>query len=58
MIGDEERSGRPLNLARAALIEAAQEADIVLAFENGDSDPTTAVVARPATTVCWPCSAR
>jgi len=50
MIGDEERSGRPLNLARAALIEAAQEADIVLAFENGDSDPTTAVVARRGST--------
>ena len=46
MTGDEERSGRPLDLARAALIEAAREADIVLAFENGDSNPMTAVVAR------------
>lgn len=46
MTGDEERSGRPLDLARAALIEAAEEADIVLAFENGDSNPMTAVVAR------------
>ena len=46
MTGDEERSGRPLDLARAALIEAAEEADIVLAFENGDSNPMTAVLAR------------
>ena len=46
MTGDEERSGRPLELARAALVEAAEQADIVLAFENGDSNPATAVVAR------------
>ena len=46
MTGDEERPGRPLALARAALTEAAEEADIALAFENGDSDPRTAVVAR------------
>jgi glutamate carboxypeptidase len=50
MTGDEERSGRPLALARAALIEAADEADIVLAFENGDSNPMTAVVARRGST--------
>jgi glutamate carboxypeptidase len=46
MTGDEERSGRPLALARAALIEAARDADYVLAFENGDSNPATAVIAR------------
>jgi glutamate carboxypeptidase len=46
MTGDEERSGRPLDLARAALVRAAAEADLVLAFENGDSNPATAVVAR------------
>jgi glutamate carboxypeptidase len=50
MTGDEERSGRPLGLARAALIQAAEEADIVLAFENGDSNPATAVVARRGST--------
>ncbi len=50
MTGDEEQSGRPLDLARAALIEAAEEADIVLAFENGDSNPMTAVVARRGST--------
>lgn len=50
MTGDEERSGRPLELSKAALIEAADEADIALAFENGDSDPRTAVVARRGST--------
>ena len=45
MTGDEERHGNPLDVARAALVEAAQEVDIVLVFENGDSNPTTAVVA-------------
>ena len=50
MTGDEERSGRPLDAARAALVEAAEEADIALAFENGDSNPKTAVVARRGST--------
>lgn len=50
MTGDEERSGSPLELSKAALIEAAEAADIALAFENGDSDPTTAVVARRGST--------
>lgn len=46
MTGDEERAGSPLSKARAALREAADRADVALAFENGDSDPHTAVVAR------------
>jgi len=46
LIGDEESSGRPLSLSRAALIEAATEADIALGFEDGDSNPATAVIAR------------
>ena len=46
LIGDEESSGRPLSLSRAALIEAATEADIALGFEDGDSNPETAVIAR------------
>lgn len=50
MTGDEERSGRPLSLARAALITAAEESDIAIAFENGDSNPATAVVARRGST--------
>ena len=50
MTGDEERSGDPLDLARKALIDAAEEADIAIAFENGDSNPATAVVARRGST--------
>lgn len=46
LTGDEERSGRPLSLARQALIEAARGADAAIGFEDGDSDPTTAVIAR------------
>jgi len=46
MTGDEERSGSPLELSKQAIIEAAQQADIAIAFENGDSNPATAVVAR------------
>jgi glutamate carboxypeptidase len=50
MTGDEEASGRPLDLSKAELIEAAEAADIAIAFENGDSNPKTAVVARRGST--------
>jgi len=50
MTGDEERSGDPLELSKAAIVEAAEDADIALAFENGDSNPATAVVARRGST--------
>jgi len=50
MTGDEERSGHPLSLARKALIEAAEAADIAIGFENGDGDPATAIVARRGAT--------
>ncbi len=50
MTGDEERSGSPLAASKQALIDAAGEADIALAFENGDSNPKTAVVARRSST--------
>ena len=46
MTGDEESSGRPLEAARAALIEAAQAADVAIGFEDGDGDPRTAVISR------------
>lgn len=46
MTGDEELSGKPLSLSKGALIDAAKWADIALGFENGDGDPTTAIVAR------------
>ncbi|MFV1988781.1 MAG: M20/M25/M40 family metallo-hydrolase [Gemmatimonadota bacterium] len=50
MTGDEERSGRPLGLSKAAIVAAAEEADVAIAFENGDSNPATAVVARRGST--------
>lgn len=46
LTGDEERSGRPLDLARQALREAADGAAYAIGFEDGDSDPETAVIAR------------
>jgi len=46
MTGDEEKSGRPLSLARKVLIEAAERADVAIGFEDGDSNPETAVIAR------------
>jgi glutamate carboxypeptidase len=36
--GDEERVARPLDVARAGLIEAAQRSDIALGFETGSRD--------------------
>ena len=46
LIGDEESSGDPLEVGRAPLVAAAKEADIAMAFEPGDGDPGTAVLAR------------
>jgi glutamate carboxypeptidase len=46
LTGDEETSGDPLSRARQALTDAAREADVALGFEDGDGDPTTAVIAR------------
>ncbi len=46
LTGDEEKSGRPLSAARAALIEAAEGADAAIGFEDGDSNPATAVISR------------
>ena len=50
LAGDEERAGRPTSLSRARLLEAAATADIALGFEDGDGDPTTAVVSRRGST--------
>lgn len=46
MTGDEELSGRPLEMARRDLIEAAKMADIALGMEDGDSNPKTGVISR------------
>ncbi|MBM0103494.1 M20/M25/M40 family metallo-hydrolase [Steroidobacter sp. S1-65] len=48
--GDEEDSGRPLDLARRDLIEAAKAADIAIGLENAADDPKTAVTARRSST--------
>jgi glutamate carboxypeptidase len=42
--GDEEDTGKPYDLSRAALIEAASRSDVALAFEG--YEPGTAVVGR------------
>jgi glutamate carboxypeptidase len=46
MTGDEELSGRPLDLARHDLIDAASQANYAIGFEDGDSNPHTAVISR------------
>ncbi len=46
MTGDEEDSGRPLERARASLVEAAKAADVAIGLENGADDPKTALTAR------------
>ena len=46
LTGDEEKSGEPLELARQDLIEAADQADVAIGFEDGAGDPRTAVVSR------------
>ena len=50
MTGDEEDSGDPLDLARAALVAAAKGADVAIGFEDGPADPKLAVTARRGTT--------
>jgi glutamate carboxypeptidase len=44
LIGDEEAAGRPLEVARAPLVAAAEESDVALAFEG--AVPGVAVVGR------------
>ena len=49
LTGDEESAGEPLAAARAALVEAAQGAEMAIGFEDGPGDPKTAVIARRGT---------
>jgi len=46
LTGDEEDPGTPLELARAPLVEVAHRTDVAIGFEDGDGDPSTAVIAR------------
>ena len=48
--GDEESSGRPLELARADLIAAAKKSKYAIGFEDGSGDPKTAVISRRGAT--------
>lgn len=50
LTGDEEAGGRPLAASRAALVKAAQGAEVAIGFEDGASDPKTAVIGRRGTT--------
>lgn len=50
MTGDEEAGGRPLEVSRAALVKAAQGANVAIGFEDGDGNPGTAVIGRRGTT--------
>jgi glutamate carboxypeptidase len=50
LTGDEEAPGRPLALARAALVKAAQGATAAIGFEDGPGDPRYAVASRRGTT--------
>ncbi len=50
LTGDEEKTGRPLELSRRVLAEAADWADLALGFEDGDGSPHTAVIARRGST--------
>ena len=46
LTGDEERSGDPKELRAAALLEGGRWADYAIGFEDGDSNPDTAVISR------------
>lgn len=46
MSGDEESSGKPIELSKKELTDAGKRADVALAYEDGDGLATTAVVSR------------
>lgn len=48
--GDEEDAGRPLALARKALVDAAAGASAAMGFEDGAGDPRSAVISRRSAT--------
>jgi glutamate carboxypeptidase len=48
--GDEEDAGRPLSLARRALVDAAAGASAAMSFEDGAGDPKSAVISRRSAT--------
>jgi glutamate carboxypeptidase len=50
MTGDEEDVGQPRDLARLALRDLADAADVAIGFEDGPGDPRLAVIARRGAT--------
>jgi glutamate carboxypeptidase len=50
MTGDEEDVGQPRDLARRALRDMADAADVAIGFEDGPGDPRLAVIARRGST--------
>lgn len=50
LTGDEEDAGEPLDLARAALVNAGKGAAAAIGFEDGPGKPETAVISRRGTT--------
>jgi glutamate carboxypeptidase len=50
LTGDEEDVGKPRDLARLALRELADAADIAIGFEDGPGDPRLGVIARRGST--------
>jgi len=50
LTGDEESQGHPVPLRTAALLEAAEWANYAIGFEDGDGNPSTAVISRRGTT--------
>ena len=50
LTGDEEATGDPLSEARAELGALAKAAKFAIGFEDGDGDPTTAVISRRGST--------
>jgi glutamate carboxypeptidase len=49
LTGDEELQGSPRELRIEALVRAAIWADVAIGFEDGDSNPATAVISRRGT---------
>jgi glutamate carboxypeptidase len=49
LTGDEESAGRPLRIARKALVDAAKGAVAAIGFEDGDGHPDHIVTARRGT---------
>ena len=52
MTGDEEDAGEPLSARARRWSTAAKGAAVAIGFEDGDGDPTHAVIARRGTTGC------